>query len=73
MAVDFEFMKTVYQCVKTATCDKCSVHADHLIVSSSRSSNNTIYFCPSPEVKAAAKAKAGSGAWKKARAKAAAG
>jgi hypothetical protein len=69
MAVDFEFMKSSYACIKTATCDKCDIHTAQMVLSPVRSSNNRVYFCPAPEKKADAKA---SGGWKKSRAAAAA-
>ncbi len=66
MQIDFEFMKGSYACIKNATCDKCDVHTDQIVVSAGRSLNNKVFFCPSPERKAAAKV--GSGAWKKSKA-----
>lgn len=65
MATDFEFMKTSYQCIKNATCDKCTTHTDQIVFSSARSVNNKVFFCPAPELKVE---KVGSGAWKKGKA-----
>jgi hypothetical protein len=67
MAIDFEFMKTSYDCIKETTCDKCPIHTDQIVVSHKRSMNNDIYFCPNPEIPKAKKI--GSGAWKKTKRK----
>lgn len=66
MQIDFELMKSSYACIKGVTCDQCDVHTDQVVVAPGRIMNNKIYFCPSPEKKAAAKV--GSGAWKKSKA-----
>ena len=64
MQVDFQFMKTSYACIKDATCDKCPTHTDQIVFGKSRPINNTIYFCPAPELKV----EKVSGAWKKSKA-----
>ncbi len=49
MSVDYEFMKSSYECIKDVTCDKCDVHTSQKIMSTKRHSNNAVYFCPAPE------------------------
>ena len=67
MQVDYQFMKTSYACIKEVACDACPVHTDQAVFGKGRAINNTIYFCPAPEVKVE---KVGSGAWKKSKANA---
>jgi hypothetical protein len=69
MSMDYAFMKSSYQCIKNAECEKCDTHTEQIVMSKARAINNKIFYCPSPELKAAAKI--GSGAWKKSKAMAA--
>ena len=45
------FHENIYECIKDAGCEKCGAHTQQLVMSSQRSSNNMVYFCPTPEIK----------------------
>lgn len=55
MNIDFDFMKSTYECVKEASCGDCDVHTDQVVMGKSRTVANLLFFCPSPEKKVAKK------------------